>query len=167
MKDRIIIGYDTEKERMYQVNLERKEKLFNEVYDYCSQYVKDLDKDEFSKDILGYFTAQFVAKYKNEFPPFMSASKMLEVSEISADKIGSLQKQYEAINIESEPDFNLYLSGQDRIKKYEALNTLCDQLNTLKQMNIKIVPAHVIRATHNKIKYDWNTQQLTVNPYAI
>jgi hypothetical protein len=165
--DKIIIGYDFDRERIHQLNLNKKEAILNDAFKYCSTFLKELDKEAFKSDFIGVFTASFVERYRSEFPPMLSASKMLELAEVDVKKIAEFQARYDAIKVDANPDFNIYLSGAERIARYEDMQQFTEHLNNLQKHGIKVIPAKIIQGTQHAFTYDFKSQTLKPNIYQL
>lgn len=107
-----------------------KEIAYKNALQYCERFMPIEDKKAFKSDMYGYFEAAYLGKYRNEFPPVVSDSKIFELASIDTDKIKALQRKYEAISVPSKaPDFNVYATTPEQIERYELLTDICEAIN--------------------------------------
>lgn len=147
----------------YNRNKESKEALYKEALKYCERFIPIEDKKAFREDIHGYFEAAYLGKYRVEFPPIISDAKIFELSDINSDKIKALQGKYEAISVPSkEPDFTVYATTPEQIKRYEVLKDICEAINNARG----IIPVNnfgLMNGLGRTITHDFGTDSLIPN----
>lgn len=166
-----VIGKDTNAENIFRTNLEGKKKLFNELLSYCNQFVLMDDINAFSEAPKSYFLNVFDERYKNEFPPIVTLEKRLELCNIDIQKIGRLESEFHAIQIENfdavklnapEPDFNIYAVNSEAVSRYEKTKALCELLNELRT-EFQVYPANVIQGVSGAIGFSFQENKFDIN----
>jgi hypothetical protein len=168
---KIVIGVDTHKENEYITRIEAKKKRFEELLDYCQQFISIEDLNAFSDNPNEYFKTAFNTKYENDFPPIVSYSKRLELCNISESKIIELESNYKAIQIENfnpvtlsapDKDFNIYAIDPEAEKRYKKTKALCDLLNDLRS-EFQVYPANIVQGVTGIIGFNFQTNKFDVN----
>lgn len=170
--NKIIVGKNTESEKRYLSDVEAKINAFNDVLEYCEQYVPIEDKQAFERDILGYFIEAF-DKFPNDLPRIISIDKRLELMDISQHKLQALSNKYysfsdveldidtmEAVNV---PDFNVYLEGKEKIERWNKLQLFIQVIDELKELGIIIYPVPVSQASSQAVVFDFKENRLKPN----
>jgi len=168
---KIAIGVDTNKENEYITNVEAKKKRFEELLSYCQQFVPIEDIKAFSEAPKNYFINAFDERYKNEFPPIVALDKRLELSNVDIQKVGRLESEYHAIQIDNfnpvtlsapDKDFNIYAIDPEAEKRYKKTKALCDLLNDLRS-EFQVYPANVIQGVTGIIGFNFKTNKFDIN----
>ena len=147
----------------YQRNKGIKEATFKDALQYCERFIPIEDKKTFRADIYGYFEAAYLGKYKVEFPPIVTNEKIFELSSIDTNKIKALQDKYEAISVPSkEPDFTVYATTPEQIKRYEVLTDICEAINNARGI-IPINNFGLMPSLGRTITHDFGTESLIPN----
>jgi hypothetical protein len=168
---KIVIGVDTHKENEYITRIEAKKKRFEELLDYCQQFISIEDLNAFNDNPNEYFKTAFNTKYENDFPPIVSYSKRLELCNISESKIIELESNYKAIQIENfnpvtleapKNDFNIYAINSEAVTRYEKTKKLCDLLNDLRS-EFQVYPANIVQGVTGAIGFNFQTNKFDIN----
>lgn len=138
---KVKIYHDTLSESMHAQSVERKKRLFEELVDYCSQYLNTIDINALSEQGTQFFIETFYNAYKANFPPMVTPEKMIELTGCSIDKISSLWSRYNEIKIDDfnpqkleapSIDFGIYATTKDQVERYKIAQSICDSINKLK-----------------------------------
>lgn len=165
------IGIDTIKQNEYITRVEAKKKRFQELLDYCNQFISIDDLNAFSDNPNEYFKTAFNTKYENDFPPIVSYSKRLELCNISDNKIIELAREYHSIQIDDfdcaklsapDKDFNIYAIDSEAEKRFKKTKKLCDLLNELRN-EIQVYPANIIQGVTGAITFDFQHNKFDIN----
>lgn len=168
---KIAIGVDTHKQNEYITNVEAKKKRCQTLLDYCQQFVPIEDIKAFSEAPKNYFINAFDERYKNEFPPIVALDKRLELSNVDIQKVGRLESEYHAIQIDNfnpvtlsapDKDFNIYAINSEAVTRYEKTKKLCDLLNDLRS-EFQVYPANVIQGVTGIIGFNFKTNKFDIN----
>ena len=168
---KIVIGVDTHKQNEYITQLEAKKKRFQTLLDYCQQFVPIEDIKAFSEAPKNYFINAFDERYKNEFPPIVALDKRLELSNVDIQKVGRLESEYHAIQIDNfnpvtlsapDKDFNIYAIDSEAEKRYKKTKALCDLLNDLRS-EYQVYPANVIQGVTGAIGFNFQKNKFVIN----
>jgi len=168
----IKVGVNQLKQQSYNAQLELKKNIFEDVLKYCTQYVIIIDFQRFANDMSNEFKRLFLIAYEDEFASLLSYEKMCEMSDISLSKIEAYQKQYEGIDIDlnpvtmkalKEPDFSIYISDEEQIKKYNRSKFLLQKLKEIEAHGIEVKPVAIQKAFSGMLQYNWMTNELTPN----
>jgi hypothetical protein len=168
---KIAIGVDTHKQNEYRINVEAKKKRFEELLTYCQQFISIEDIKAFSEAPKNYFINAFDERYKNEFPPIVSLDKRLELSNVDIQKVGRLESEYHAIQIDNfnpvtlsapDKDFNIYAIDPEAEKRYKKTKALCDLLNDLRSEQT-VFPANVVQGVQGAIGFNFQTNKFDIN----
>jgi hypothetical protein len=168
---KIVIGVDTHKENEYRINVEAKKERFQTLLDYCQQFVPIEDIKAFSEAPKNYFINAFDERYKNEFPPIVALDKRLELSNVDIQKVGRLESEYHAIQIDNfnpvtlsapDKDFNIYAIDPEAEKRYKKTKALCDLLNDLRS-EFQVYPANIVQGVTGIIGFNFQTNKFDVN----
>lgn len=168
----IVIGLLENEKNEFKKQSERKYKLFNELMSYMDTFVKIEDKTCLTSDVYDKCVDTILSKYKDEFPPALSESKVMELLDVDTAKIKYLSDEFEQINIElnlengqvlNEPDFNIYTSSEEENKLYNYLTKTINVIEEGKEYGINIYPANLCQAFYGWISYDWSKGGLTPN----
>jgi hypothetical protein len=166
-----IIGIDTHAQNLYLTNVEAKKKRFEELLSYCQQFISIDDLNAFSEAPKNYFINTFDERYKNEFPPIVTLEKRLELSNVDIQKIGRLESEFHAIQIDNfnpitleapDKNFNIYAINSEAVTRYEKTKALCDLLNDLRSEQT-IFPANIIQGLSGSIAFSFQTNQFEIN----
>jgi hypothetical protein len=168
---KVKIGIDTHAKNLYLTNVEAKKKRFEELLDYCQQFVSIENIKAFSEAPNEYFKKAFNDKFENDFPPLVNYSKRLELCGINEAKIQQLESMYSGIEIFNfdpekmeapDKDFNIYAIDSEAEKRYKKTKTLCDLLNELRSEQT-IFPANIIQGLSGSIAFSFQTNQFEIN----
>lgn len=168
----IAIGLLENEKNEFKTQSERKYKLFNELMSYIETFATITDKTCLTSHIYEKCVEAIISKYKDEFPPALSASKVMELLDVDTAKIKYLSDEFEQINIElnlengqvlNEPDFNIYTSSEEENKLYRYLIKTITTIEEGKEYGINIYPANLCQAFYGWISYDWSKGGLVPN----
>ena len=162
-KEKYVLGYNTELEKTLRVDAEVKIKAFNDVFEYCAQFVHIKDIKLFEATPYDYFIQLFNEKYRNEFPSIVGLEKMLELSDVNCSKIKSLVEKYKSIDIyidinTMQPDIadcNIYATTQKQIDLHKIALELITVLDKLKTSEHHFWNAQICQASGNLITIDF------------
>jgi hypothetical protein len=166
-----IIGIDTHAQNLYLTNVEAKKKQFEELLDYCQQFVSIENIKAFSEAPNEYFKKAFNDKFQNDFPPLVNYSKRLELCGINEAKIQKLESMYSGIEIFNfdpermeapDKDFNIYAIDSEAVTRYEKTKALCDLLNDLRN-EFQVYPANVIQGVTGAIGFNFQKNKFDIN----
>jgi hypothetical protein len=164
------VGYNKEQEKVFKRDLEVKQNAFRTAKTYAEQFI-NVDATEFYRDFTQAFKTAFITKHRNDFPPIVSDDKMLELSGVELKRLIELQKVFNSINIElnpdtleptDEPDFGIYITGEKQLELYNQLKTICDNVNDFRKVS-NIQPASFIQAFGGALTFDWSTATIQPN----
>jgi hypothetical protein len=162
-KDNYILGYNTELEKALRIDADIKIKTFNELFEYCAQFVHLKDIKLFEANAYDYFIQLFNDKYRNEFPSIVGLEKMLELSSVNCSKIKSLEQKYKSIDIHIDidtmqptiSDCNIYATTQKQIDLHKIALELITALDKLKETGHHFWNGQICQASGNLITIDF------------
>ena len=171
----VIIGKDTAREDAYKRDLNAKRNDLSALYEYCSRFIEIQDKTVLFKNFKETFLKMFYDKYQTQFPSIVTLEKMLDFASVDMQKIETLAKSIEAINIELnsdfEPikdiDFNIYTKTQKENLLFATMKRLCQDIDTLKNNGVTIFPMAIQNGTMQTLKYDFKSKSMQPNLKAI
>jgi hypothetical protein len=171
MKQKLKISHNQEEENRYKRSIEAKISAFQELLDYCNQFISIEDIKAFSEAPSNYFKIAFTNQYINDFPSIVGYEKRLELCGINEAKIQKLENIYSGIEISNfdpermeapDKDFNIYAIDSEAEKRYQKTKKLCDLLNELRSEQT-IYPANVIQGLSGSIAFSFQTNQFEIN----
>jgi translation initiation factor 2 alpha subunit (eIF-2alpha) len=167
--NRIAIAIDTDAQTRFKSQVRIKQRHINELYQLVTPFVAVQDKSTLQGNFYNQFIELFLAKYQSKFPP-ISVHKMLEAMEVNTARIDEITKEIEAIDISLdqelnavEPDFNIYTETEDQNKLYKALEKVCNDLNQLHTMGVRLTPQNLQQGTNRALLYDWSEKTMKPN----
>ena len=171
----VIIGKDTAREDAYKRDLNAKRNDLSALHEYCSRFIEIEDKTVLFKNFKETFLKMFYDKYQTQFPSIVTLEKMLDFASVDMQKIETLAKSIEAINIELnsdfEPikdiDFNIYTKTQKENLLFATMKRLCQDIDTLKNNGVTIFPMAIQNGTMQTLKYDFKSKSMQPNLKAI
>ena len=171
----VIIGKDTAREDAYKRDLNAKRNDLSALYEYCSRFIEIEDKTILFRNFKETFLKLFYDKYQSQFPSIVTLEKMLDFASVDMQKIETLAKSIEAINIELnsdfEPikdiDFNIYTKTQKENLLFATMKRLCQDIDTLKNNGVTIFPMAIQNGTMQTLKYDFKSKSMQPNLKAI
>jgi len=171
----VIIGKDTAREDAYKRDLNAKRNDLSALYEYCSRFIEIQDKTILFRNFKETFLKLFYDKYHSQFPSIVTLEKMLDFASVDMQKIETLAKSIEAINIElnsdfepiKEVDFNIYTKTQKENLLFATMKRLCQDIDTLKNNGVTIFPMAIQNGTMQTLKYDFKSKSMQPNLKAI
>ena len=171
----VIIGKDTAREDAYKRDLNAKRNDLSALHEYCSRFIEIQDKTVLFKNFKETFLKMFYEKYQTQFPSIVTLEKMLDFASVDMQKIETLAKSIEAINIElnsdfepvKEVDFNIYTKTQKENLLFATMKRLCQDIDTLKNNGVTIFPMAIQNGTMQTLKYDFKSKSMQPNLKAI
>ena len=171
----VIIGKDTAREDAYKRDLNTKRNDLSALHEYCSRFIEIQDKTVLFKNFKETFLKMFYEKYQTQFPSIVTLEKMLDFASVDMQKIETLAKSIEAINIElnsdfepiKEVDFNIYTKTQKENLLFATMKRLCQDIDTLKNNGVTIFPMAIQNGTMQTLKYDFKSKSMQPNLKAI
>ena len=171
----VIIGKDTAREDAYKRDLNTKRNDLSALHEYCSRFIEIEDKTILFRNFKETFLKLFYDKYHSQFPSIVTLEKMLDFASVDMQKIETLAKSIEAINIELnsdfEPvkdiDFNIYTKTQKENLLFATMKRLCQDIDTLKNNGVTIFPMAIQNGTMQTLKYDFKSKSMQPNLKAI
>ena len=171
----VIIGKDTAREDAYKRDLNAKRNDLSALHEYCSRFIEIEDKTVLFKNFKETFLKMFYDKYQTQFPSIVTLEKMLDFASVDMQKIETLAKSIEAINIElnsdfepiKEVDFNIYTKTQKENLLFATMKRLCQDIDTLKNNGVTIFPMAIQNGTMQTLKYDFKSKSMQPNLKAI
>jgi hypothetical protein len=171
----VIIGKDTAREDAYKRDLNTKRNDLSALHEYCSRFIEIEDKTVLFKNFKETFLKMFYDKYHSQFPSIVTLEKMLDFASVDMQKIETLAKSIEAINIElnsdfepiKEVDFNIYTKTQKENLLFATMKRLCQDIDTLKNNGVTIFPMAIQNGTMQTLKYDFKSKSMQPNLKAI
>ncbi len=169
----MIVGIQKSETQKHERDCRRKVKAFNDILNFVSIYVKDIDKKRLAIDPI----ATFTEAYYNEVgkPAFLSSESVLKHSDIDLDLLHNLTMVYlripvdfDGINTDSK-DFNIYTKNKEQEVLYKDLKSICEAINHL-QENYQFTTAvgMVSQAFNGAIVIDYsNFPKMIPNPYFV
>jgi len=171
----VIIGKDTAREDAYKRDLNTKRNDLSALHEYCSRFIEIEDKTILFRNFKETFLKLFYDKYHSQFPSIVTLEKMLDFASVDMQKIETLAKSIEAINIElnsdfepiKEVDFNIYTKTQKENLLFATMKRLCQDIDTLKNNGVTIFPMAIQNGTMQTLKYDFKSKSMQPNLKAI
>ena len=171
----VIIGKDTAREDAYKRDLNAKRNDLSALHEYCSRFIEIEDKTILFRNFKETFLKLFYDKYHSQFPSIVTLEKMLDFASVDMQKIETLAKSIEAINIElnsdfepiKEVDFNIYTKTQKENLLFATMKRLCQDIDTLKNNGVTIFPMAIQNGTMQTLKYDFKSKSMQPNLKAI
>jgi hypothetical protein len=171
----VIIGKDTAREDAYKRDLNTKRNDLSALHEYCSRFIEIEDKTVLFKNFKETFLKMFYDKYQTQFPSIVTLEKMLDFASVDMQKIETLAKSIEAINIElnsdfepiKDVDFNIYTKTQKENLLFATMKRLCQDIDTLKNNGVTIFPMAIQNGTMQTLKYDFKSKSMQPNLKAI
>jgi hypothetical protein len=171
----VIIGKDTAREDAYKRDLNTKRNDLSALHEYCSRFIEIEDKTVLFKNFKETFLKMFYEKYQTQFPSIVTLEKMLDFASVDMQKIETLAKSIEAINIElnsdfepiKDVDFNIYTKTQKENLLFATMKRLCQDIDTLKNNGVTIFPMAIQNGTMQTLKYDFKSKSMQPNLKAI
>ncbi len=171
----VIIGKDTAREDAYKRDLNAKRNDLSALHEYCSRFIEIQDKTVLFKNFKETFLKMFYDKYQTQFPSIVTLEKMLDFASVDMQKIETLAKSIEAINIElnsdfepiKDVDFNIYTKTQKENLLFATMKRLCQDIDTLKNNGVTIFPMAIQNGTMQTLKYDFKSKSMQPNLKAI
>ena len=171
----VIIGKDTAREDAYKRDLNAKRSDLTALHEDCSRFIEIEDKTILFRNFKETFLKLFYDKYHSQFPSIVTLEKMLDFASVDMQKIETLAKSIEAINIElnsdfepiKEVDFNIYTKTQKENLLFATMKRLCQDIDTLKNNGVTIFPMAIQNGTMQTLKYDFKSKSMQPNLKAI
>lgn len=170
----IAIDYNFEAEKLFKEQLDKKNKLFSSISEYCEKFVKIKDKKAFQDNISNEFIRLFVEKYRNDFPPIVSNEKMFQLAEVDLNKLRSNEKDFNDIIIEGydfetsthkEMDFSIKTTNENQKNEFIKLDKFTKVLNDNKSIlrSGAMYYNQLSQILNNSIVYDHINNKFKVN----
>ena len=157
-----VIGERTEEKQKHEALKQRKQALFNDALTLCETVISIDNKEAFKTDFSQYLKDEFKKQHPGLFPSeLITIEKALEQVEFPLHILTTIQKDYNAILVPENVDYNIYVEGDD-VKIYERLEAVCIAVNESKKDRYMQLGG-IVQAYGGAITYDWNTQTLTPN----
>jgi len=156
-----IIGYQTELEKEYTMNLQAKINALDEFYQYVGKYVSVEDKNAFKGKFYETFIQRFSDKYAKDFP-HLSLNKMFELVELNIGKVNALIDTINSIDLDVDadaPDFNIYTENEEQSKLHEYLTSIIQNINELSKTR-NVYPAPLVQGMNGMLQFDFTTNKM-------
>ena len=165
MKNRVLLRFD---ERAYEQSLQNHanyKSALNSLKEVASDLgVKITEKEVISNNPYTVIADKLVESMELNLPN-LSATKYLSMTDINTDPLSKSSNVYEALREYSKApkkdDFNVYLTDETQIERYNLLSGICDQLNSWKEAGIVKSMIEVQRAFGAQVIADQRTLTFT------
>jgi hypothetical protein len=166
----MIVGIQKTEAQKHERDCRRKVKAFNDILNFVSIYVKDIDKKRLAVDPIATFTEAYYNQCGK--PKFLSSENTLKYSDIDLDLLHNLTMVYLRIPVDFDgintvsKDFNIYTKNKEQEVLYKDLKSICDAINHL-QDNYQFTTAvgMVSQAFNGAIVIDYsNFPKMIPNP---
>lgn len=138
MKDnRLIVGFDTVAEVLFQRQAKEKMKVLNEAVKLAEPNLKKIDRLQFSKGFSHYVFTEMLKNEPEGKRDRISKEEYCKLYSVPLNELNALEAKYKAIGgLQLSgcgtyfliPDFNIYLTTEKQIQTYEAVKRLCKML---------------------------------------
>ena len=156
-----IIGYRTEDEKRYKINLEVKIKALEEFYSYVGRFISTEDRNVFRANLYDTFVQRFYDKYSKDYK-HITINKMFALLDVNIEKINLLISTINSIEIDETkdaPDFNIYTSNEEENKLHKYLQNIIENIDHLKETR-NIFPAPLISGFNGMFQFDFTTNKI-------
>lgn len=157
------IGYKTAEAEKYKRDVENKNAILQQALKLISPVVTLDNEEQFSAS----FTSEFLRLWKDQnsskFPEMLSIEKQIELSEFAFHILRNLETKYKEIRLPENPNFDITIT-KEQIPTYKALKAVCEAVNASKGYVPSLVFGDIVRMYRGSLNYNFNSQQLEVNP---
>ena len=170
-EQKMIIGYDIERKRLFDKAKESKKNAFLDVLNYVNGFNGINIPIEQFKDLKTNFLNELIKTYSKDYPG-ISERKLFDLFNVDLLKLEELEENYNRYSMAidsignplNEPDFNFYAETESEISTYHALQNILKSLHVLKNNGRMVLIGELNNALFGAFEID--LQFLTVKPKA-
>lgn len=163
------IGFDSQREEDYNNKLELKTRMAKEAIEYAKEFVVVDSIENFLKGFTECFNDLFMQQTANDFSKRIIIDKRKEMVGYYTSKMQAYESQFNSIDIElnadlkptQKQDFNIYLEGAERIKKYKTKLRFLEALQEYKESGGVYQSAMLQRSFPSQFLYSFAENKLT------
>lgn len=168
---KIIIGYDIERKRLFDKVKEFKKSAFLDVLNYVNGFNGiNIPTTQF-KHLKTNFLNELIKTYSKDYPG-ISERKLFDLFNVDLLKLENLEENYNRYSLEidtngnplNEPDFNFYAECETEILTFHALQNILKSLHVLKNNGRMVLIGELNNSLFGAFEID--LQHLTVKPRA-
>jgi hypothetical protein len=158
------VGTRTQEQEKYVKQKAERDRILQQAIELAETRVKLDNLPFFRESFTEEFKRLWTEQHSGSFPPFVTTEKQIEMSEFSLSMLSSLEAKYKDIRLPEKPNFDITIT-EEQIPTYKSLKSVCDSLNASKKYVSNLMFGDVVRMYRGAITYNFQTQQLEVNPH--
>jgi len=171
MKQKIKIGYNTEKERLFNERAQFKRSAFLSILTHLKAFSGINIQPEQFKTFKTSFCEAIKQKYSAQYPG-INDTKLFELLSIDIYELNDLEENYNRYSIEIDehgnpleyPDFSIYAENESEIITFNALENILNALKVLKQNNRMILIGELNNSLFGAFQIDLNNNTIQPRP---
>lgn len=165
MSQKIKIGFDTEKEKAFNLKAQSKKKAFLDVLSHVDTFNDiSIPLDKFP--ILRTHFCECIKKKYYEQYPGVSEYTLFSLLGVDLDKLKELEDNFNQHDIDIDihgnplkyPDFSIYAISENEVITYQALDNILKALHVLKKSNRLVLIGELNNALFGAYQIDLNNK---------
>lgn len=171
------IGFDYELKKQHEKEVALKQQLFIDAEGFFRQYDLELNDAKKGHDsFTEYFKAEFLKKYSDRFPKFLTVHEMMSTWNVSIRELTSIEEQYKAIrcpfdpltqDIRSDVNYEIHTTNDTQTERYKIAQDMIELIGRMDAIGDRVNSTHLQTALRGLIATDRRSGELIPNINAV